>query len=920
MNFLSLFIAVMAMFFTFSSQTFAKNSVVLGKLDNGLQYSLLHIPQTKGRVDVRLQVGVGASDENGSSEIGVAHMVEHMVFRSNPEFPQGVGDTLMAKGWRRGANFNALTNYERTLYLFSPNRGQSQLEETLRALSSMMTPHTFSASDWEKEKQVILAEWRQSLGVNERMNRKRNEVIRSGSRQARFAILGTEKSIRETPVAVLQDFHTHWYVANNMKLMISGDFDVAKVRSWIEQYFTHLPAGVLPDRTGNYYEPKLQQGWHVKQIQDRDSGASQVAIIFRLDDQLSRDYESVQSRRERVIERAAVHLLTQRLRHQQVGLPKSVSNVVLRKADIGRRTVAVGLFASVLPSSHQEGLYELLKLRAQILQYPITMQELKHWKANYQASINRAKSKTSLPESFDDAVRSVSENFFADKPIRTPAQNAELVEAVMAEINTADVNAKIQQWLNAEDRLVQMQAPSLKPIVLPSNQEVAQLAEQLLTQQQPALLGKASHGVGQFVARPSQGKIVAEQFDESLNITRWTLQNGDRVVVLKHPVANGKTYWQVINRSGFLQPDMNAWQAQVAGQIVWQSAPKGWRAEQLEAWRKLRQLNLSQNILPSKTKISGSVLDKYWADMLQLYHAYQTTPQIGENYRDSLLSMARQTAMNERSSRSIRQNAITRLRFGNAAFELPDETALSAVDEQQLLQQWHLLNRSAVTHFILTQQSPNQLKPAVERYLASIPRSQVADSLLYQSLDGRKEVRQNINSETRTDVFAWSFYELPQWQPEKAISVALLRDIAYEQLKNKLRDKQLGVYSIKFESSLNPDSNRVESELSFVSSPEKAEDLWRLAEQVLQEFPQTLTENHITILRTKWLKQEKNRLQSPDTWLNRLVLSETHLGDARYLHDMQELSEHITLDNLREAAQWLWNPNNTKVLIMDSEK
>lgn len=181
-------------------------------------------------------------------------------------------------------------------------------------------------------------------------------------------------------------------------------------------------------------------------------------------------------------------------------------------------------------------------------------------------------------------------------------------------------------------------------------------------------------------------------------------------------------------------------------------------------------------------------------------------------------------------------------------------------------------------------------------------------------------MRQNINSETRTDVFAWSFYELPQWQPEKAISVALLRDIAYEQLKNKLRDKQLGVYSIKFESSLNPDSNRVESELSFVSSPEKAEDLWRLAEQVLQAFPQTLTENHITILRTKWLKQEKNRLQSPDTWLNRLVLSETHLGDARYLHDMQELSEHITLDNLREAAQWLWNPNNTKVLIMDSEK
>lgn len=289
-----------------------------------------------------------ASNENGSSEIGTAHMVEHMVFRSNPQFPNGVGDTLIANGWRRGANFNTVTNYERTLYMFSPNKGTAQLDETLKALASMLTPHPFSAADWDKEKQVILAEWRNGLGVNECMNRKRTAVIRSGSRQARYAIIGTPESINNTPVQVLQDFHARWYVPNNMKLIISGDVQPVQARVLIEHYFGSLKSQPLPDRTGDYYEPKLQNGWHVKQIQDKDSGASQVALIFRLDDSTSRS-NGAEGGRERLIDRFADKILTQRLRAQQPNLPKSVTNIMLRKADIGRHTVGWACLPACCP-------------------------------------------------------------------------------------------------------------------------------------------------------------------------------------------------------------------------------------------------------------------------------------------------------------------------------------------------------------------------------------------------------------------------------------------------------------------------------------------------------------------------------------------------------------------------------------------
>ena len=305
-----------------------------------------------------------------------------------------------------------------------------------------------------------------------------------------------------------------------------------------------------------------------------------------------------------------------------------MSNISLRKSDIGRHTVAVGLFASVLSDAHSAGLSELLKLRAQLLQQPVTAVEVNAYRATLQKVLRQQKSKTTLPESFGDVLQTVSDNFFADKPIRTPAENAKIAEPFLNQISADDVNQKIAQWLNAVDRLVQMQAPSLMPIALPSNDAVAAEAQRAEQTKQPALLAKREHGKGEFVDTSQTGKIVAEQYNSSLHITRWTLQNGDKVIVLQNPVAKDKVYWQAVGAAGFMQPAQNPWQTQLASQIIWQSAPQGWTAEQLNAWKTQHKLSLSHDVSTNKTKLSGSANAKNTADLLHLYHAYLATPQL----------------------------------------------------------------------------------------------------------------------------------------------------------------------------------------------------------------------------------------------------------------------------------------------------
>ena len=898
----------------------AANTYETGRLKNGLQYHVLTVPSEPGRIDVRLQVGVGASDEDGKAEIGAAHMVEHMVFRRAPDYPDGVGDTLIAQGWRRGANFNAMTNYERTLYMFSPNQGKSQLEETLKALSAMMSPHEFSEADWQKEKQIIMNEWRGGQGLNERMNRKRAAILRNGSRQSRYAIIGTPESIENTPVSVLQDFHRRWYVPNNMHIMISGDIKPAQARALIEKHFGGLKAGSLPDRGGAYYEPVLKKGWHTAQLQDKGSGGSHVMAAFRLDDSIERDFQTEAGRKARLIERIASKILAERVKNQKPALPKAVSNITLRKSDIGRHTTAVALFATVSPDGHNAGLDEILKLRAQLLAEPVSQKEFDDYLGSLKKTIASAKKKTTLPEPFGDAIQTVSENAFAGKPVRTQAENAALVEALLPQITPADITARIRSWLDADDKLVQFQAPGLAKVDIPAAADIAARAEKSEKTKQPPLLAAAPPSKGEFADQSKAGKILSETRDKKLNITRWTLQNGDKVIVWQHPAVKGTTHIQTISSAGFMQKNLLPWQAQTGAQLVWQSGPQGFTPPQLDAWKKQHKINLSQDIKATYGKTAGSAPDKNFADLLHLYHAYAATPQADDGYRDAIAQMVRQIPLRETSDRAAREAAVSQLRYGRRdTYPAPDQEQLEEIEPQDLLAYRRAVAEAPAAHYILTARPAAELKPAVSRYLAAIPRRKAEAAADILPPAGAKEERAPVGAEQgRSDVAVWSFAQT-EWSPETAAAVSLLHQLAYEQLKAELRDKELGVYSLKFDSTLNPDTGRVESSLRFTTTPERAEKLWKLAEQVLQKLPETVSEPYAAQARKRLAEAEKGRLKQPETLLNRLVLSETHYGDARYPAEMARLPERITRAKLQQAAKLMWQPQNRRVLIIDPQ-
>ena len=101
-----------------------------GRLPNGMRYVIRHNESTKATAEVRLQIDAGSLDER-DSERGFAHFVEHMAFNGSTHVPEGeIVKLLERAGLAFGADTNAQTSFEHTLYMLSLPRNEPALLDT----------------------------------------------------------------------------------------------------------------------------------------------------------------------------------------------------------------------------------------------------------------------------------------------------------------------------------------------------------------------------------------------------------------------------------------------------------------------------------------------------------------------------------------------------------------------------------------------------------------------------------------------------------------------------------------------------------------------------------------------------------------------------------------------------------------------
>lgn len=887
-----------------------KSAPIQGQLDNGLKYTILPLHDEKGHIEIRMRVNAGSVDEN-DDQAGVAHMIEHLVFRGTNAHPNGLMPYLHEQKWVRGKNYNAVTTSDSTTYMMTPPN-TAGLSQSFDALSQMLFGAKLSQADLDDERKIILEEWRQGLGIGATMNEQRTASVRANSRYARHRVIGTEQSINSMPATELQQFYQTWYAPNNMNLLVVGDVDPSEAKAEIDRYFGKAEKKNTPVR--DYLNPALADCLQINKLQDLRSGVSQVAYILRFDDSESRA-QTDEGRYQRLLDRIALASIVQRLRNQSEVLPKGISAVVPRKSDIGTHTAALGLFATVAPTGHLQGLKQIFEEIERLKRFPMTEEELEKQKAPIQAQIENAK-KHDGDREFSRWVQAMVDTTLLDKPFLTQPEIANLTEPMLKKITVAEVNARIHQWLEAKDRIVQYQPPrdtklDISEAQVAQLQEEAQKAEILEPQKEKEIVPMLLEHV------QAKGSITDEQKFEVQNVQHWTLSNGDKVVWLKSPLAKDKTYFQAQSSAGFKAKGLGEWQSQVALQLIAQNAPLDWEFEQLKHWKELNKVNLSMKQTATRLLLEGTVDNTKLADLLRLVYAYQVETKVKDGLDETKESLAKMAASkNAKNSENERLKAISMLRYNqeNIEMSLPNKSSLDQLNEKSLNDEWAKMLQAPMTYYFVNDMNDAEMKGLVTQFLSDFPRGKRFDSAQVLPTEGKAVASFAMNPEPKSDVKMWAF-SAHQWQGKDAVLVSILRNIATNKLKMALRDKELGIYSLRFESSLNPETDRIESELSFVANPDNADKLIGQARVVLDALPEQITEEDVKAAKVQFVTAEKDRLQEPRTWLARLILSENHSGNPQYLTEMQSLADGITLDNVKAMAKLLYNTNNEKVFI-----
>ena len=175
---------------------------------------------------------VGSMDEtNGTT--GVAHVLEHMMFKGTPKYPDGSLSKTVAK---LGGRDNAFTNTDYTAYFQQVPNGS--LEKMMEMEADRMNNLQFRKSDFEKEIKVVMEErrWR----TDDQPEGRVDEALRAVAFVAHpyhWPVIGWMDDLQNMTVDDARGWYEKWYAPNNATMVVVGDVDVQAVRKMAEKHF-----------------------------------------------------------------------------------------------------------------------------------------------------------------------------------------------------------------------------------------------------------------------------------------------------------------------------------------------------------------------------------------------------------------------------------------------------------------------------------------------------------------------------------------------------------------------------------------------------------------------------------------------------------------------------------------------------------
>ncbi|NNN43917.1 insulinase family protein [Vibrio sp. 1-1(7)] len=216
---------------------------VTGQLENGLTYHIY--PDHHQAVSIRLYFHTGSLQES-PTQAGYAHFVEHMAFNGSLHYAHNDVITMVQQaGASFGPDLNAYTTYQETVYTLDLPDNLA-VDKALLWFRDIADGLTFSPQEVEKEKGVIMGEFRHRYREEKPLEQQYYEHLIATTDYAEHDVLGTKVQVQQATAQDLQAFYQQWYQPQLAEVVITGNLTLAQGEEWIQRYFSSWQKGTTP--------------------------------------------------------------------------------------------------------------------------------------------------------------------------------------------------------------------------------------------------------------------------------------------------------------------------------------------------------------------------------------------------------------------------------------------------------------------------------------------------------------------------------------------------------------------------------------------------------------------------------------------------------------------------------------------------
>ncbi len=878
-----------------------------GSLTNGLEYYIRTNPRPRARAELRLAIKAGSILEDDDQQ-GLAHFLEHMAFNGTENFEkQELVDYLESIGMRFGPDLNAYTSFDETVYMLQiPTDDEGILDRGFLILADWASGLSLDPEEIEKERGVVIEEWRLGRGAGARVRDKQFPLIFHHSRYADRLPIGQREILEAFEPEVLRRFYDDWYRPELMAIVAVGDFDPDGIERRIRDLFEPLENPPEPRERFLATVPSHEETL-VSVVTDPELTRSTISINYKFPE---RESASVAEYRESLVETIWSSMLNGRLAERVQETDPPYLGAFSSEGALSPDTGSYSLSAAVADGGMQRGLEALLTEARRARRHGFTQGELDRAREDilrFYDSAYEERDKTESRLLADEYVR----NFLTNEPYPGIAIEREVAHRYLPGVTLAEVDALSSRFLGTENRVILASLPEKESLVPPTEEELLRTFERVEATEVEPYVDRVHDG--ELLPTPPTGSEITErQRIDALDVDIWTLGNGVRVILKTTDFKNDQVTFSAFSPGGHsLVGDLDFMSASNASSMVTMGGLADLDVIQLQKALAGTAAGVSPYIGELSEGMQGGASPEDLELMFQLAYLYGTAPRCDEKAFASFQVRLRAALENqEKQPGTWFSRELVRALGGDHPRRQP--MTIESVDDLDLdtacrVYKERFRDFSDFTFVIVGAFNLESIEPLVTTYLGGLPST------------GREETWRDIGIERPDGVVVRTvergiepksllrlvFHGPFEQSVENRFELSAMATLLETRLREVLREELGGTYGVGVNSSsqLRPRTTYSVS-IGFAADPEKLEVLTEaMFDQIDKLKKDPATELELTKIKEQMRRERETAVRTNGFWLRSLAFYFEHQLDPLEILSYEDRVSGLDAEAIAQAAR-----------------